>query len=64
MSQQILSNIAAIITRLDRLEQSNEALAARVKQLEQRPTPEPAKTLHLDHGKPGRQQAADGTNRQ
>ncbi len=60
MSQQVLSNITQIITRLDRLEKANEALAARVLELEQRPTP--AKTLSLE-GKPGRQQATDGINR-
>lgn len=60
MSQQILSNITAILARLDRLEKANEALAAEIQELKQRPTPEP-KTLHLD-AKPGRQQAAGNGN--
>lgn len=64
MSQQTNTYLNMAFAEIEKLKQANEALAARVTQLEQRPTPEPAKTLHLDHGKPGRQQAADGTNRQ
>lgn len=59
MSQQINTYLTMAFAEIEGLKKANEALAARVLELEQRPTP---KTLSLD--KPGRQQAADGTQRQ
>ena len=61
MSQQQNTYLNMAFAEIEKLKQANEALAARVLKLEQRPTPEPANTLSL---KPGRQQAADGTHRQ
>lgn len=63
MSQQQNTYLNMAFAEIEKLKQANEALAARVLKLEQRPTPEPPKTLTLD-AKPGRQQAADGIHRQ
>lgn len=69
MSQQILSNMNAIITRLDRLEQANEALAARIGKLETAATPRsPIVTEDgpngpvIRRGRPPSAAAPDGTN--